>query len=57
MVVRTAGLLAIKNKENVPGVVLKDTAVEKTGKLEMVVMAHLAELTIMNVIQSQVNNF
>ena len=49
MLVRTVGMNATKNKENVTGVVLKATVVEKIGRQEMGVMAHLAEQQSMNV--------
>ena len=49
MWVPVAGTNVVFDKENVTGVVLKATVVEKIGRQEMGVMAHLAEQQSMNV--------
>ena len=43
-----AGMNVIKYKEDVIGVEVKDIAVGKIGKLEMVAMALLVEITIID---------
>ena len=49
---KLVGISAINNQESVTGVVMTDIVVKVetvTMKMEMDVMAHLVELTIMNV--------
>ena len=49
---KLVGISAINNQESVTGVVMTDIAAKAemvTMKMEMDVMAHLVELTIMNV--------
>ena len=43
MLVRIAGMTAIKYRESVTGVVLMDGAVEKIGRQEMAAMEHLVD--------------
>ena len=43
MLGKIAGMVAIFNKASVPGVVLKDTAVEKIGLQAMDAMVHLVD--------------
>ena len=47
MLIKIAGLVVIKSKGNVAGVVQMDTVAEKDGPLEMDVMDHLVVITTM----------
>ena len=49
MLTKIVGQVVIANKENVIGVVLKDTVAEKVGLQEMGVMDHLVEKVNTNV--------
>ena len=54
MLVIIAGMTAIKYRESVTGVVLRDGAVEKIGRQEMAAMEHLVDNLIMYVFSNQV---
>ena len=48
MLVRIAGMTAIKYRGSVTGVVLMDGVVGKIGQQKMAVTAHLVDLSVMN---------
>ena len=53
MLVKTAGMIVISVKGNVPGVVQMDTVAEKIGHVEMDVTDHLVVMASMLVFLSQ----